>query len=87
MGAFLCTGCTVCCGAMDGKEQRMYRMYGMLRCHGWQRATHVQDVRYVAVPWMAKSNACPWMDGLKITPRQLLLRCPTTVHPWTYALP
>ena len=22
-----------------------------------------------------------------IAPRQLLLRCPTTVHPWTYALP
>ena len=21
-----------------------------------------------------------------IAPRQLLLRCPTTVHPWTYAL-
>ncbi len=69
----------------------------MLRCHGWQRATHVQDVRYVAVPWMAKSNACPWMDGLKIAPRQLLLdncscvvllpsihghmHCPNKLHP------
>ena len=21
------------------------------------------DVRYVAVPWMAKSDACPWMSG------------------------
>ena len=54
----------------------MYRMDGMSRCQGWQRATHVHgwtvcrgardgkerrmsmDGRYVAVPWMAKSNAC-----------------------------
>ena len=33
------------------------------------------------------------MDGVAkncssaTAPRQLLLRCPTTVHPWTYALP
>ena len=43
----ICTGCTVCRSAMDGKERRMYRMYGMSRCHEWQRATNVQDVRYV----------------------------------------
>ena len=49
----LCTGCTVCCGAMDGKEQRMSK-----------------DVRYVAVPWMAKSNACPWMDGMSQRARE-----------------
>ena len=44
----------------------MYRMYGMSRCHGWQGAAHVQDVRYVAVPWMAGSDACPWVDGTAI---------------------
>jgi hypothetical protein len=36
----------------------MYRMYGMSRCQGWQGATHVQDVRNVAVPGMARSDAC-----------------------------
>ncbi len=41
----------------------MYRKYGMSRCHGWQRATHVQEVRYVAVPWMAKSDACTGSTG------------------------
>ena len=25
---------------------------------------YVQDVRYVAVPWMAESDACPWMYGM-----------------------
>ena len=28
----------------------------------------------------------PSMAVSAIAPRQLLLRCPTTVHPWTYAL-
>ena len=27
------------------------------------------------------ARLCPWMDGLKTAPRQLLLRCPTTVLP------
>ena len=35
----------------------------MSRCHGWQRATNVQDVRYVAVPWMAKSDECTVCRG------------------------
>lgn len=25
---------------------------------------YVQDVRYVAVPWMVESDACPWMYGM-----------------------
>ena len=29
---------------------------------------------------------CPWMYGQIFAPRQLLLHCPTTVHPWTYAI-
>jgi len=28
----------------------MYRMYGMKRCHGWQRALMVQDVRPFFAP-------------------------------------
>jgi len=52
----------------------MFRMNGMTRCHGWQRAANVhdcrmqeverskdaraEDERYDAVPWMAKSGEC-----------------------------
>ena len=31
MAVRICTGCTVCRGAMDGKERCMYRMYGILQ--------------------------------------------------------
>mgnify|MGYP000338323854 CR=1 FL=1 len=36
----------------------MYRMNGMARCHGWQRAANGQDERYDAMPWVAKSGEC-----------------------------
>ena len=27
-------------------------------------ANMFMDERYVAVPWMARSGACPWKDGI-----------------------
>ena len=28
------------------------------------------DVRYVAVPWMARSDECPWLGGIPQRARQ-----------------
>jgi hypothetical protein len=55
----------------------MYRMYGMSRCQGWQGVTNVQDVRYVAVPGMARSDECTGC-----TDRYLLLQYLYFHHPW-----
>ncbi len=43
-GGACMSGCTVCRGAMDGKERRMS-----------------MDVRYAAVPWMARSDQYLWI--------------------------
>ncbi|MFT6900876.1 MAG: hypothetical protein ACJAXS_001056 [Colwellia sp.] len=49
----------------------MFRMNGMSRCHGWQEATNVQDERYVAVPWMARSNECSAINPLSVAALRL----------------
>jgi len=43
--------------SMDGRY--------IAKSHGW-RCGYVQNVRYAAVPWMVRSGACPWMDGISL---------------------
>jgi len=42
----------------------MYRMYGIPQGAREGGAVMSMDERYVAVPWMARSDACPWMNGI-----------------------
>jgi hypothetical protein len=36
------------------------------------------DERYVAVPWMAKSDACSWMNGILQGARKAVHKKPAT---------
>jgi hypothetical protein len=48
-------GCTVCRGAMDGNERRMYTTAWMQEVERSMDA-RAEDVRYVVVPWMAMND-------------------------------